>query len=438
MSPSSAKEMPPLRIRGINFSTWLRNHAPDHDARWYRELYPWPVFARGDYAPELIRYPQIVDEGDVTYTLTVTSIKTQANQRLCYRVHLSTNGLGWTSRAWDHDFNLIADTSGAFITLFTAQQDPLKRAVADFFHGRWRDVEAFRSLSASRLLAATLASRVVSESAIFCGVEEYPTLLIRGHRPMFSKGDDLWIVYRFYAEDAYTFARWAASRCASVIALYFAETKYQYLRGLPPNATVISVADLDRTRLHGKYAAHVVFLLHQLHSPGEDLSEEAIRGALTGENPAEEVDIAEGDVQESLAALRLPLENVADLRYVLAAGVVINAWIDCERSLGKRQRKKFYAFKQQIADAVRWALRAQPPGVIIWIEEPFLYARVDNVDFSFTAIPLEEGVRATLTARDTTRITWRGVKLKPIAPIVLSWARKLRGCRAQHAWAVDD
>src|SRR3954451_14047473 len=62
-----------------------------------------------------------------------------------------------------------------------------------------------------------------------------------------------------------------------------------------------------------------------------------------------------------LAASRLPCTSKSELRYQLAAGVVLNAWIENERRLGYVQRKKFYAFKERIGDLVKWAEDAQLP-----------------------------------------------------------------------------
>jgi hypothetical protein len=52
--------------------------------------------------------------------------------------------------------------------------------------------------------------------------------------------------------------------------------------------------------------------------------------------------------------------------------------------------------------------------------EYILFFRIDGIDFSFHAIP--DRVEIALDRGD---LTWSGVRPKPIAPIVLSWARKL-------------
>jgi hypothetical protein len=54
--------------------------------------------------------------------------------------------------------------------------------------------------------------------------------------------------------------------------------------------------------------------------------------------------------------------------------------------------------------------------------DDILYERIDDVDFSFHAIP---GTDAFLEAGDNAP-TWSGMRLKPVAPIVLAWARAMR------------
>jgi hypothetical protein len=143
--------------------------------------------------------------------------------------------------------------------------------------------------------------------------------------------------------------------------------------------------------------------------------------------PAPPVEISEGDVHEALVALRLQCNSKSDFRYQLAAGVVLNAWIENERNLGYPQERKFYAFKHRIGNLVTWAADKDLPGVRIWAEiepnGPLLLIRVDDVDFSFHAIP---GAKRFYNSHDKA-LVWSGVRLKPIAPIVLARARALRG-----------
>jgi hypothetical protein len=151
-----------------------------------------------------------------------------------------------------------------------------------------------------------------------------------------------------------------------------------------------------------------------------------------GQTKAPVTPLIEADVHEALAALKRPCGSRSDLRYQLAAAVVLNAWIESERRLGFSQRKRFYAFKQNVDSLTKWAMTAKPPGVKLWAEAlpqsktPILYIRVDEVDFSFHSIP----VARCLLGSGRSQLTWSGVRLKPIVPLVLAWARALLNPRA--------
>jgi hypothetical protein len=76
---------------------------------------------------------------------------------------------------------------------------------------------------------------------------------------------------------------------------------------------------------------------------------------------------------------------------------------------------------------VKWAADAELSGVKIWAETAaakgtILYERIDDVDFSFHAIP-NASAYLIMANRE---LGWSGIRLKPIAPIVLAWARDLR------------
>jgi hypothetical protein len=56
-----------------------------------------------------------------------------------------------------------------------------------------------------------------------------------------------------------------------------------------------------------------------------------------------------------------------------------------------------------------------------------LHIKIDNVDFSFDAIPITH----RLLDSSGSQLKWSGVRLKPIAPIVLAWARGLLALAAR-------
>jgi hypothetical protein len=325
---------------------------------------------------------------------------------------------------------MCGSPDGTFVTVFhTKKEEPLEKIAKAFFGRKWDSLSAysFKSLAVSRFLAASIVGQVVEQAFGDVALTHYPgARLVGGATPMFADSSKLWIGYRFFSENAYAWARRSAGSASRVIALYFADTKYQFRTDLPPGVEVHSIAQFDLIELRARYEELIRVLQRGLELPEDVLDTEQLASIVMGRTKAPPAPILEADVHEALTALNRPCTSKSEFRYQLAAAVVLNAWIEDERRLGFVQRKKFYAFKQQIGALVDWAGDARLPGVRIWAEvlskEPVLYIRLDDVDFSFHAIP---GAKAFLHSGNNTPI-WSGVRLKPIAPIVLAWARALR------------
>lgn len=425
-----------LRLRGVTFATWLQSHgAKAPDERWLRELYPWPVLGQVDCDPKGIGRKQRIAYDGANYDVTLLSVRWQQQHgTFKYRLLVESEGLGWHSRSFSDEFDMCGTPDGAFVTLFhTKKEEPLEKIARAFFGRRWDNLSAdwFRSLAVSRFLAAGVVGQVVEQAFHEAKLTHYPgARLIGGTTPMFeSKDGDLWIGYRFFSEDAYAWARRSAGSASRVVALYFADTKYQFRTDLPPGSEVQSIAQLDATELEGRYGDFIQVLLRGLELPEKVISLERLTAIVLGHATATTAPVTEADVHEALAALKRPCTSKSELRYQLAAAVVLNVWIEDERRLGFVGRKKFYAFKQQVGELAKWAADAKLPGVRLWTEAgdpskgPILFVRIDEVDFSFHAIPGAEALPGI--GQDS--LTWSGVRLKPIAPITLAWARALRG-----------
>lgn len=423
----------PVRLRGLTFEAWLRSHgSKDRSERWLRELYPWPVFAEVEYGRDVKGLTQNVSHQDVEYKVVVRDVTWQEEHgTFKYRVHVGCAGLGWLARSYDDEFDICARGDGTFVTLFhAAKKEPLERIAKAFLARRWDaiDREQLATLAVSRFLAATLVGKIAEEAFVEEALQHVPsTRLIKGVDPLFtSAAGGLVVGYRFFAENAYEWAR--MSRGAKrVVGLYCADTKYQFRTDLPPRASVQSVAELDDKRLSGKYADLIRVILRGNEMPGDTATLDELSAIVSGRKKVAAVMVTERDVHEALAAMKLVCRSKADLRYQLAAAVTLNAWIESELRLGFVQRKKFFAFKKQVAELVSWAAQSHEPGVDVWVEpgtaeaSAFVFVRIDDVDFSFQAVPLPRTGAWTGVQRE-----WSGVRLKPIAPLVLGWARQVR------------
>jgi hypothetical protein len=421
-----------MRLRNVTFSSWLHSHGEKAvKVRWLRELYPWPVLAQVDCDPKNRGRAQRITYDGAEYEVTLVCVQWQEDRgTFKYRLRIDSEGLGRHSRSFSDEYEMCGRPDGTFVTVWhTKTDEPLKKIARAFFNRRWENLRAysFKCLPVSRFLAASVVSQAVQDAFKDIELMHYPRArLVGGVDPMFASGSGLWIGYRFFSEDAYAWARESAGGASRIIALYFADTKYQFKTDLPAEAEVRSIGGFDATELGGKYDDLVRVLLRGLELPEDLLDLEQLASIVMGRADPPSAPIREADAHEALAALKRPCISKPELRYQLAAAVVLNAWIEDERRLGFANRKKFYAFKQQVGELVKWAADAKLPGVVTWAEvvskDPVLYVRVDDVDFSFHAIP---GADAFL-GRGDRALNWSGVRLKPIAPLVLAWARALR------------
>ena len=421
-----------MQLRNVTFNTWLQTHGEKSPReRWLRELYPWPVLAQVECDSDYVNRTQRIYYDDILYEVTLKSVWWQPNHgTFRYRLRVESDGLGWHSRSFSDEFDMCGTPDGAFVTLFhTKKEEPLEKIARAFFGRRWRALtdHSFRSLAVSRFLAASIVAQVVEQAFVDVALTHYPgNRLVGGVTPMFAIGSKIWIGYRFLSEDAYAWGRRNAERASKIIVIYFADTKYQFRIDLPSNVEVQSIAQFDATELDEKFEEFIRVLLRRLDLPQHGADTKDLASIVMGRTNAPPTPIMEADVNEALAALKRPCTSKSELRYQLAAGVLLNAWIEDERRLGFVRRKKFYAFKQQIGALVNWAVNAGLSGTRVWADteskRPILYIRIDDVDFSFHAIP---NTNDFLDSSSNTP-TWSGVRLKPIAPIVLKWARAMR------------
>lgn len=428
-----------MRLRNVTFDAWLRSHsgkAPEE--RWLRELYPWPVLAQVDCDEKHLQCTQRIKHDGVNYEVTLESICWQPQHgTFRYRIFVESEGLGWHSRSFSDHFNMCGAQDGRFVTLFhTKKKEPLEKITSALFRRDWNKLGnlPFENLAVSRYLAASIVSQIVNEAFSGSALEHYPrSRLVGGTVPMFGDGSNLWIGYRFSSEGAFEWARKSSKSASKVIAFYFADTKHQFNTDLPPNAEVWSIYLFDAKKLSGQHEDLIRFIQRGNDLPKNIADVKVMESIVTGKESAPPSSITEKDVNEALAAIKLPYNDKSTFRYQLAAAVVLNTWIEQERALGFGSRKKFYAFKQQVGTLVEWAVAAKIPGVVVWADaqtkDAILYIRIDDVDFSFRAIP--DANKFFVPGNQAP--TWRRVRLKPISSIVLAWARELRQMQTSEA-----
>lgn len=424
-----------MHLKGVSFANWMRrpSHAAKHpDERWLRELYPWPILAQVACDTSLKGVSQLIQHDGVTYEATLQDARWQPrHDTFKYRILIESEGLGWHSRAFSDRYDMCGTRDGRFVTVFHVnKREPLERIARSFFGRRWKELSKrdFKSLAVSRFLAATIVSHL-GENVYGPGrgLRHYPGARIgSGQSPMLADGSDFWLGFRFGSEQAYSWVRNNADRANELVCIYFADTKHQFNTTLPAHGSVRSASAID-AEFGGAFEDFIRCLLRQMELPTEAVPLSDVAEVVHGRKQLAAVPVSEHDVAEALAALKRPCQSKAELRYQLSAGVVLNAWIEREMALGYRQRKKFYAFKKHLGELLRWVVDNSMPGVQYWAEQlspssqEITYFRIDGVDFSFHAIP---GARR-LAINGPAPLSWSGVRLKPIAPLVLAWARHL-------------
>ena len=60
-------------------------------------------------------------------------------------------------------------------------------------------------------------------------------------------------------------------------------------------------------------------------------------------------------------------------------------------------------------------------GVEIYFDHQLMYVTIDNIQFSFHAIPRTKKVRRFINSKANQMQNWRGIRLQPISPMVLDW-----------------
>jgi hypothetical protein len=435
-----------MKLQDVTFERWMASH-PEKPARerWLRELYPWPVIAEVDYAEGLVGSHQHIRHDGVDYEVTLTDVRWQPEHgTFRYAIRIACDGLGWNARSFDDPFHVCARPDGSFVTLFHASKhERLEKVARAFFERRWEmiDQDVAQTLAVSRFLSAALISRMLEDAYGLDNLSYHPTSrLTRSGSPLFVRRDGaLWLGYRYFSEDAFAWARVNAGKAPKVTAIYLADTKYQFRTDLPAGAYVKSAAALDEETLHGQYDDLILALQRRVELTRQMPDRDQMAAILRGEIAHGPILVSEADVHEALAAIRLTCHTKEDLRYILAASVVLNSWIESERHAGFPQRKRFYAFKQRVSELAAWANTSSLDGVAVWSERgsaditPLVCIRIDGIDFSFHAIPQSH----ELPTGDAIGLAWSGVRLKPVAPLVLAWARRLRDVGRKSATVAD-
>ncbi len=450
---SVRQEATAIKLSSLNFETWCLNHPDDHDAKWCRELYPWEVFERTDYDASAVGEPQTVTVAGNSYVITLQNRFNAENGRFNYLVHLRSAPSGrrqqWQLRAWDDLFHLVADPSGYFITLYTEKPDPSKKLLKQFMSGGLSTVESERTLPLSRLLFRSLISYAAQDS--LGELARYQSYAVRDtavrdrggsippiHRdryePFLSDSRRLWIIDSFTEEKAHRHAIQLAGQSEALVMVYCHPTFTRHHRCQNPATSVVSLAEFLRMQspeVHARYIEQARFLINHLRVDTDECDLTSSSEALTTLLKAGQqlVPIHTSDLREAKAGLGIIVRTTADAAYVCACGNLLNAAMNSKLNAydgSLKLSKEVYSFKAILAKRIGDVIRSAQPDVRVYVEPGgAVYVTVRGVQFSYHAIPREGDIAEHARSNKNVRQEWSGLRLQPVAPLVLRWARAL-------------
>jgi len=434
--------MDAMKIRSVSFASWCANHADDHAAASFRELYPWEVFGQLDYSSDVTNVAQYVQQGAESFVATVRDEFTGKNGRPNFLVHLKSTAAGrsrWEHRHWDDLFQLVATESGDFITLFTKKDDPSKVALRRFMGGSLASLEQSRSLPLSGLLFRSLIAYAAED--IFGPLKSASATRRKGDaaasdafrfEPFLARANDVWILYSFTEEKAHRLGLRHAGAARSIVVIYCHPTFTKHHRCQDVSVRVLSLSEflnLGSAAVRAKYLGQARFLINHLKTGDEadligseaDLHERLLRGKATrGE-------IFTSELREAKAGLGWLISTVGEAAYVLACANLLNAALNRNLHLysgALRLEKNVYSFKAQLSRVVEQVVDLETDEVEVYVPgEGLTYARVRGVQFSFHAVPGSARMDAYASTDRNRPQTWSGLRLQPMAPAVLAWAR---------------
>ena len=442
-----------MKISSINFETWCKNHTKDHEAKWCRELYPWETFQRLDYDPSMLNIPQEIVIANLQYSATIQERRIAENGRINYLIRLyntpSSKTQQWTQRSWVDVFHLVTDPSGYFITLFTKKQDPSKLLLRKFLNSKLADIASVRSLPISGLLFRSLISYAAYDT--YEDLQRYksfpillssrndennPMTFLRpgNYEPFLSQDRRLWISYSFTEEKAHRYALRFVGQAEKLIVVFCHPTFSRHHRCSEPSVSIVSLFDflsMSSPKIHGRYIQQARFLLNHLREDQDEtelsLTSATIVELIKTKQPP--MPIETSDLREAKAGLGRVVNTTWDFAYVCACANLINAVMNKHLKCYKGSLnlvKEVYSFKAIFGQMIENIIWHHPNDVRIYVEpRNLVYISVCGLQFSFHSMPRTPEISAYEKSEQNIPQEWSGLKLQPVAPLVLKWARAI-------------
>jgi hypothetical protein len=443
-----------MKLKNVNFEQWLKNHSPDHNDKWCRELYPFNIFRLIHFDDTLIYKEQKIYLNSILYYVTLTKIELQDNGRYRTSFDLSTfpnsKTQEWKQRKWNTIFQIVYSKKLEFITVFTKKEDPSKDYVIRFMKGNFEKINKEKSIPISELLIKTLILHMV-ELAFPSGKHnqefefkrqgvnerpEHPQFIrdkIDRFTPIYSIRRDLWICYSFTEEKAHRIAFYNANQCQKLIVIYCNPSYTRHQRCNYEGTEIISIYELSNivsSEIRNKYEDQIRFLQNHLNLLEkiniDELLEEINQPKL------EEYEIQKSDLMEAFGTMKIFPKSEMDFFHSLCCINLINAYLSRKRKgrqileKDKELFKNMYSFKSYLADILTLRIKSGNISAPIYIQNDLVIVESYGFQFSFHSISINETLENFSRSTENRLIEWSGKRLQPIAPLILKYSRGIR------------
>jgi hypothetical protein len=438
-------------IQKIGFNTWCDNHSEDHDARWFRELYPWKIFQLINFDENLIGVMQKIMFNSLYYYIIVESIELQENCRykstFSLKAEKSNTVDSWNNRLWNEKFQIIYSEDFTFITVFTKGKDPSKLYLKNFIEDKYAKIEENRSKPILYFLFKSLVSWLINENypkakyqakfdILKPGIRKLNTkFLYEGGNfyPLYSLDRDFWITYSFTEEKAHRLALTIGNQCMHMIIIYCNPTFRYHHRSKDKHIEILSLYEycarlpLETQVLYNKK----IKLLQNYMVSIKEVDINHIKAELAAPR-YEFYPINNHHLMEALSIMKIYPENDFEAFYYFSAMNLINAWLSNRRKEFKENKshnnlyKDMYSFKAHLLQAVKLLLKLKVENINIYINDNLLFMEVFTYQFSFHSFPIDAEIRSYQFSKKNQPIIWSGIRLQPLAPLLIDLSRSLK------------
>jgi hypothetical protein len=443
-----------MKLKNVNFEQWLKNHSPDHNDKWCRELYPFNIFRLIHFDDTLINKEQKIYLNSILYYVTITKIELQDNGRYRTSFDLSTypnsKKQEWKQRKWNTNFQIVYSQKLEFITVFTKKEDPSKDYVIRFMKGNFEKINNEKSIPISELLIKTLILHIAeltfpsgkhNQEFEFTseGVNnrpEHPQFTrdkVDRFTPIYSIGRDLWICYSFTEEKAHRIAFFNANQCQKLMVIYCNPTYTRHHRCTYEGVEIISIyelSDIVSSEIRNKYESQIRFLQNHLNLPETINIDELLEEI--NQPKQEEYEIQKSDLMEAFGTIKIFPKTEMDFFHSLCCINLINAYLSRKRrgrQLLEKEKdlfKNMYTFKSYLSDILTARIKDGNLEAPLCIQNGLIIVEVNGFQFSFHNISLNETLENFSRSKDNRLIEWSGKRLQPIAPLLLKYSRGIR------------